>query len=367
MASITTPRRFNIFARVMNDQSDEVRSKIIAMYVILALFNVLLWGVAFVASVEYPVILGTGLLAFTFGLRHGVDADHIAAIDNVTRKLMQDGKRPVAVGFFFSLGHSTVVLLLSIVVAIAAALVQTNLPQWKEIGSLAGTFVSASFLYLIGFINLLVLIDVFKMFRQVTRGGTYHEETLENFLANRGLMNRFFGPLMRQIDRSWKMYPLGFLFGLGFDTASEVALLGISAAAGGTGMPVYFVMLFPLLFAAGMSVVDTTDSILMLGAYGWAFVKPVRKLYYNLNITLVSVLIALVIGTVEFLSIIADKFGLTGGIWDWIADLNFEIIGYIIIGIFALSWTASTLLYKVKGYDHIEAVSTPEPSEAEAA
>jgi high-affinity nickel-transport protein len=193
------------------------------------------------------------------------------------------------------------------------------------------------------------------MFRKVARGGTYHEETLENFLANRGLMNRFFGPIMRQIDRSWKMYPLGFLFGLGFDTASEVALLGISAAAGGAGMPIYYVMLFPLLFAEGMSLVDTTDSILMLGAYGWAFVKPVRKLYYNLNITLVSVLIGLVIGTVEFLRIIVDRFGLMGGAWNWIGDLDFEVIGYIIIGIFVISWATSTIIYKVKKYDSIEA------------
>jgi high-affinity nickel-transport protein len=355
MATATTPARTNIFSRVMNDQSDEVKSKIVAMYIILAISNVVLWGAAFLLSVEYPVILGTGLLAFTFGLRHGVDADHIAAIDNVTRKLMQDGKRPVAVGFFFSLGHSSVVVLLSVVVAIAAALVQTSLPAWKEVGGLIGTFVSAVFLYIIGFINLLVLIDVYGMFRKVARGGTYHEETLENFLANRGLMNRFFGPIMRQIDRSWKMYPLGFLFGLGFDTASEVALLGISAAAGGAGMPIYYVMLFPLLFAAGMSLVDTTDSILMLGAYGWAFVKPVRKLYYNLNITLVSVLIALVIGTVEFLSIIVDRFGLMGGAWNWIGDLDFEVIGYIIIGIFVISWATSTIIYKVKKYDSIEA------------
>src|SRR5205823_7634599 len=184
----------------------------------------------------------------------------------------------------------------------------------------------------IGFINLLVLIDIYRMFRRVTRGGTYSEETLEEFLANRGMMNRFFGPIVRQIDRSWKMYPLGFLFGLGFDTASEVALLGISAAAGGSGMPVGFVLLFPLLFAAGMSLVDTTDSIMMLGAYGWAFVKPVRKLYYNLDITLVSVLIALVIGTIELLNIVTNQLKLRGGIWDWLGGLDFEALGYIIIG-----------------------------------
>lgn len=361
MGIVTTTARRNIFARVMNDQSHDVRGKIIAMYIVLAVLNVVLWAVAFLTSIEYPVILSTALLAFTFGLRHGVDADHIAAIDNVTRKLMQENKRPVATGFFFSLGHSTVVVLLSVVVAIAAGLVQTNLPQWKEVGGLIGTLVSAAFLYLIGFINLLVLIDVYRMFRQVARGGTYHEETLENFLANRGLMNRFFGPLVRQIDRSWKMYPLGFLFGLGFDTASEVALLGISAAAGGTGMPVYYIMLFPLLFAAGMSLVDTTDSILMLGAYGWAFVKPVRKLYYNLNITLVSVLIALVIGTVELLSIVAGKFNLAGGVWGWLGNLDFEVIGYIILAIFVVSWTASTIIYKVKRYDSIQADNEPVP------
>ncbi|MDQ2809185.1 MAG: HoxN/HupN/NixA family nickel/cobalt transporter [Chloroflexota bacterium] len=348
-----------LFARILNDQSQEVRAKVISMYVIIFIVHVVLWGLTLLASTQYAVVLGTGLLAYSFGLRHGVDADHIAAIDNVTRKLMQENKRPVAVGFFFSLGHSTVVVLLSIVVALAAAFVQTSLPQWKEVGGLIGTFVSATFLYLIGFINLLVLIDVFKMFRKVTRGGTYSEETLETFLAQRGLMNRFFGPLVRAIDRAWKMYPLGFLFGLGFDTASEVALLGIAASAGGSGMPVYFILLFPLLFAAGMSLVDTTDSIMMLGAYGWAFVKPVRKLYYNLNITLVSVLIALVIGTVEFMSILADKFNLTGGLWNWVGNLNFEVIGYLIIGIFVVSWVGSTLIYKIKRYDDIEATLEP--------
>ena len=181
------------------------------------------------------------------------------------------------------------------------------------------------------------------------------EETLEQFLAERGMMNRFFGPMVRAIDRSWKMYPLGLFFGLGFDTASEVALLGISAAAGGAGMPIYYVLLFPLLFAAGMSLVDTTNSIMMLGAYGWAFVKPVRKLYYNMNITLVSVLIALVIGSIEFLSIIADKFDLQGPFWNWVGDLDFTTLGFIIIGIFVASWIGSTLLYKMRRYDEIDA------------
>ncbi|MGI8588089.1 MAG: HoxN/HupN/NixA family nickel/cobalt transporter [Chloroflexia bacterium] len=344
-----------LIARIFNDQSQEIRGKIASMYTLLLIINVTLWALTLLVSTQYAVVLGTALLAFSFGLRHGVDADHIAAIDNVTRKLMQDGKRPVAVGFFFSLGHSTVVVLLSILVAIAAAFVQSNLPQWKETGTIVGTFISGAFLYVIGFINLLVLLDIYRMFRRVTTGGAYSEETLETFLANRGMMNRFFGPIVRQIDRSWKMYPLGFLFGLGFDTASEVALLGISAAAGGAGMPLWIVILFPLLFAAGMSLVDTTDSIMMLGAYGWAFVKPVRKLYYNMIITFVSVLIAVVIGTVEFLSIIASQFKLTGDFWALVSNLDFGTIGVLIIGIFILAWVGSTVIYRVKNYDAIEA------------
>ncbi len=341
--------------RILNDGSQEIKGKVITMYGILVVFNVALWGLTFLVSMQYAVVLGIGLSAFTLGLRHGVDADHIAAIDNVTRKLMQDGKRPVSVGLFFSLGHSTIVVLLTVLVAVVAGLVNTNLPQWREVGGLVGTFVSAAFLYIIGIINLLVLVDIFRMFRRVINGGAYNEETLEQFLAQRGMMNRFFGPLVRAIDKSWKMYPLGLLFGLGFDTASEVALLGIAATVGGSGMPVIYIMLFPLLFAAGMSLVDTTNSIMMLGAYGWAFVKPVRKLYYNMNITLVSVLIALVIGTAEFLSIIVDKFNLHGAFWGWVSNLDFETIGYIIIGIFVVSWVGSTLIYKLKNYDSIEA------------
>jgi high-affinity nickel-transport protein len=322
---------------------------------VLILSNGVLWGLTLLVSTRFSFVLGTGLLAYTFGLRHGVDADHIAAIDNVTRKLMQEGKRPVGVGFFFSLGHSTIVVALSALVAIAASIVESSIPRLQGIGGVIGTSVSALFLYIIGIINLLVLIDIYRMFRRVTRGGAYHEETLEQFLAQRGMMNRFFGPLVRAIDTSWKMYPLGVLFGLGFDTASEVALLGISAATAGKGMPIIFVMLFPLLFAAGMSLVDTTDSILMLGAYGWAFVKPIRKLYYNMTITLVSVLVALVIGTIELLGILADKLALEGSLWTWVGNLDFERIGYLIIGIFVVSWLGSTLFYKMRRYDAIEA------------
>ena len=332
----------------------EQRRNLLRLYAALLVFNAILWGVTLLVSVHFSFILGLALLAYTFGLRHGVDADHIAAIDNVTRKLVRDGKRPLGVGLYFSLGHSTIVIVLSAVVAVAATVVQDRVPQLQGMGGLVGTSVSALFLYVIGIINLLVLIDVYRMFRRVTRGGVYHEETLERFLAQRGMMNRFFGPVVRAIDSSWKMYPLGLLFGLGFDTASEVALLGLSATTAGDGLPVVAVMLFPLLFTAGMSLVDTTDSILMLGAYGWARVKPVRKLYYNLNITLVSVLVALIVATVELLDILAGRFSLQGGIWDWAAGLDLERIGLLIIGIFVVSWLGSTLVYKAKRYDAIE-------------
>lgn len=343
-----------LFRRIANDNTHEIKAKVMALYILLGLANLVLWSITFFASARYPVLLGTGLLAFTLGLRHGVDADHIAAVDNVTRKLMQDGKRPVGVGLFFSLGHSTVVLVVTFLLAVTTTLVTTAVPGLADLGGLIGTSVSALFLYIIGFINLLVLIDLVRMFRRVARGGTYNEETLEQFLAQRGFMNRFFNPLVRAINTSWKMYPLGVLFGLGFDTATQVGLLGVSLSSSGKGMPIILVMLLPLLFAAGMSLVDTTDSIMMLGAYGWAFIRPVRKLYYNMIITFVSVSIALVVGTIEVLSIAADRLNLTGGFWDGVARLDFENVGYVIVAIFLFSWIGSTLLYKLKRYDEIE-------------
>jgi high-affinity nickel-transport protein len=353
----------NLFKHTFSDQSPEVKAKIIGIYTLLVTFNIIVWALTLTLSTKYAFVLATGVTAYTFGLRHAVDADHIAAIDNVTRKLMQENKKPVAVGLFFSLGHSTIVVALSVLIAIVGAALQNNFDDLKNVGSIVGTGVSALFLFVIGIINLLVLIDIFKMFRRVTRGGSYNEETLEDFLNQRGMMNRFFRPLMKAIDSSWKMYPLGVLFGLGFDTATEVGLLGISASTAGSGTPVYVVLLFPLLFMAGMTLIDTTDSILMLGAYGWAFVKPIRKLFYNLNITLVSVLIALVVGGIEALSIVAQEFNLEGGFWDFVGNLDFEIIGYIIIGIFIVSWLTSTIVYKVKRYEDIEVTpSGPTPT-----
>jgi high-affinity nickel-transport protein len=262
------------------------------------------------------------------------------------------------VGLFFSLGHSTIVVLLSVVIAISAAFV-SDIPTFQEIGGLIGTAVSATFLLIIGIVNLVVLIDIYRMFRRVSRGGSYSEETLEEFLSQRGLIARLLRPALRMVRKSWHMYPLGVLFGLGFDTASEVALLGLAATSGANGVPIVWILVLPALFAAGMSLVDSTDGVLMLGAYGWAYVKPIRKLYYNLNITLVSVLIAFAIGGVEVLSIIAERFHFSGGIWDWVANLDFEIIGFAIIGIFLLSWGISTVVYRWKDYENLPVRSEP--------
>lgn len=348
------------FFRVLNDSSRNVRRKVINIYAFLISVNILVWILAIIAFYRYPVILGTAVLAYTFGLRHAVDADHIAAIDNVTRKLMQENKRPIAVGLFFSLGHSTVVVAASSAIALSAATIQKDFPNFQKVGGLIGTTVSALFLLVIAAINLVVLWDVYKTFQSAKHGGTYDDQSLDELLNQRGLLGRFFRPLFRLIDSSWKMYPLGLLFGLGFDTATEVGLLGISATQAAKGLSIWSILLFPALFTAGMSLVDTTDGILMLGAYGWAYVKPIRKLYYNLTITLVSVLVAVIVGGIEALSIISDQLELKGPFWDFIGKLseNFGTIGYLIIGIFILSWLLATIIYKVQKYDELEVTTT---------
>jgi nickel/cobalt transporter (NiCoT) family protein len=345
--------------------SSALRNRILRVYAFLLVFNAVAWGLALYASATYPILLPTAFLAYTFGLRHAVDADHIAAIDNTTRKLMQDGQRPVAVGLFFSLGHSTIVVALSVLLAISAGIV-SDIPTLRDVGGLIGTSVSAIFLLVIGAINLVVLIDIYRMFRRVSRGGSYDEESLEDFLQNRGLLARVFRPMLRMIQKSWHMYPLGVLFGLGFDTASEVALLGLAATSGASHIPVAYILILPALFAAGMSLVDATDGILMLGAYGWAYVKPIRKLYYNLNITLVSVVIAFGIGGLEVLGIVGDELGLTGGVWDWIADLDFGLIGLAIVVVFVVSWGISTAIYRWKRYDDLPVDSHSRGSSAAA-
>jgi len=329
---------------------------VLAIYAILLAFNVVAWLWAVVAFRHFPVLLGTAFLAYSFGLRHAVDADHIAAIDNVTRKLMQEGKRPVAVGFMFSLGHSTVVVLGSAAIAVTALSLQHRLDAVRHIGGLVGTLVSTLFLFAIAIVNLVVARSVYLAFRRVRRGGQYVEEDFDMLLGGRGFLSRLFRPMFAMIRQSWHMYPLGILFGMGFDTATEIGLLGISAAEASKGLPMVSILVFPVLFAAGMSLIDTTDNILMLGAYGWAFVKPIRKLYYNMTITVVSAMVAILVGGIEALGLLAVEFHGRGAFWDTIGKLNenFGTLGYCIVGLFALSWIVSVSIYKWRRYDEME-------------
>jgi high-affinity nickel-transport protein len=347
---------FPQFNGVFNDAGDDLRGRITAIYAILAAINIGAWLWAGVAFHHYPLLMGTALLAYSFGLRHAVDADHIAAIDNVTRKLMQDGKRPVAVGFMFSLGHSTIVVVGAAAIAGTALALQHRIDGFRSIGSVIGTLVSSFFLFAIAIVNLIVLRSIYRAFVRVRRGGAYVEEDFDLLLGNRGFLSRLFRPMFKMITRSWHMYPLGILFGLGFDTATEIGVLGISAAEASKGLSFWAILVFPVLFAAGMSLIDTTDNILMLGAYGWAFVKPIRKLYYNMTITCVSVVVALVVGGIEALGLLGDHFHLQGRFWDGVAKLNdnFGTLGYFIVGLFAFSWVVSIAVYKWRRFDQLE-------------
>ncbi len=344
-----------IIQKILGVSSADLRKRLLGIFVFLAVFNGLVWLSALLLSYQYPVLLGLITLAYGLGLRHAVDADHIAAIDNTTRKLMQDGKRPVAVGFFFSMGHSTVVVILSMLVAVSAAFLKNNFPALKAAGAIIGTSLSGFFLLLVGFINLVILVGVFRTWRRITtKQGKRSDFSLEENLSNKGVITRILKPLLKTVSSSWNMYFVGFLFGLGFDTASEVGLLSVSAATGVSGMPLGNVMLIPLAFTAGMSIIDTMDGILMLGAYGWAYLKPIRKLYYNLNITFISVVIALLIGSIEIMQVIFLQLKLSGGIFDVITKLSFGNLGYIIVGLFIVSWIVSIVIYKFKKYDLLE-------------
>lgn len=350
-------RPTDFFPRMRSrDSAISTRTRITGIYGILLVFNLLAWGWAYLAFHAYPVLWATAFLAYSFGLRHAVDADHIAAIDNVTRKLMQEAKRPVAVGFMFSLGHSTVVVIGSIAIAGTALALQNRVEAWKEFGRVFGALVSMIFLFAIAIANLVILVSVYRGFQRARRGGTYAEEDCDMLLANRGFLARLLRPAFRMIRKSWHMYPLGILFGLGFDTATEIGLLGIAAAEASKGLPLMSILVFPVLFAAGMTLIDTTDNILMLGAYGWAFVKPIRKLYYNITITLISVLVAFGVGGLEGLGLMAGQFHFRGRFWEAIDGLssNFGTLGYYIIGLFVIGWLISAGIYKWRRLDQVE-------------
>ena len=326
------------------------------MFGFIALLHVVGWGIlaALVVPGHYRLQgglfgFGTGLTAYTLGMRHAFDADHIAAIDNTTRKLMAEGKRPLSVGFWFSLGHSSIVVLLTLLLGLGLKGLGVELTNDKSglhsFGGLIGTTVSGSFLYLIAIINLVVLVGILKVFRQMRRG-EFDEATLEEHLNNRGLMNRFLGRAMRAVNKPWQIYPVGLLFGLGFDTVTEVGLLVLAGTSVASGLPWYAVMCLPVLFAAGMSLLDTIDGSFMNFAYGWAFSKPVRKVFYNITITGLSVAVALIIGTIEPLSILQDKLNLTGPFWNWIATVDLNSLGFAIVGMFLLVWLAAVAVWK---------------------
>ncbi len=339
--------------------------KAVAFYVVEAILTALLflWLVRLseaVGRVEVEVkgtfasLITLGVLAYLFGLRHAVDADHLAAIDNSTRKLVQEGKPSTFTGLFFSLGHSSVVVLLSVALMIATRAVESSIPSLENLGSVVGTLVSGGFLYLIGFLNALVLLEIYSIYKEV-RDGKIDEEKLNEALLKRGFMNRFFKRLFKVVDKQYYLYPIGFLFGLGFDTASETALLAISAASAGVfvNVPLWTLMVFPLLFTAGMTLVDTTDGFFMNGAYRWAFMgNPLRKVWYNLTMTTISIIVAYLVGTLELLGLIQSEFNLGGPFWDAISLVNGDVwwgnIGFIIIGSFALTWATSLAIYKVK-------------------
>ena len=346
---------FSILGRVFREDGANIRSKVLGIYGFLVAFNVLAWVYALIVFHNRPVLLGTALLAYGFGLRHAVDADHIAAIDNVTRKLMQEDKRPVAVGFFFSIGHSLVLFIATAVIAATVMKLQDSFNSFHNIAGIVGTTVSGLFLFAMAIMNLAVARSVYLTYRHVCSGGAYNDDDLNILLNNRGFIARLLRPLFGLVDHSWQMLPGGFLFGLSFDTATEVSLLTVAAAESGEGLAVWPILAFPALFSAGMSTIDTTDGVLMLGAYGWAFVRPIRKLYYNLTITIVSAIVALVIGGIETLGLIGGELNLQGPFWDWMNELNdnWGTLGYGIIAIFAAAWLISTLIYRVKRLDNV--------------
>ncbi len=291
---------------------------------------------------------GLGALAYGLGLRHAFDADHISAIDDTTRFLLQKGQRPLAVGFFFSLGHSTIVLIMTIALVLATKTVRSAMPQLQSYGSVVGASVSGVFLWLIGILNLLVLLEILRIWRQMKRG-TYHQERLEELLAQRGLTRRVLGGrLQNLINHSWQMYPVGLLFGLGFDTASEIGLLALAAGVASQAVPTLAVTSLALLFASGMSLMDTADGVFMVKAYSWAFSSPLRKIYYNITTTSLSVAVALLIGTIELLQVLAAELKLRGNFFDALDSLNFETLGYVIVGLFAVGWAASVMLWKIR-------------------
>src|SRR5487761_313246 len=340
----------------MRDSFDRgERRRLASFFGLVGLLHVAGWGLLFAVAGGQPTILALGGLAYTFGLRHAFDADHISAIDNTTRKLLQDGRKPLGVGFFFSLGHSTVVFIIAAALGLTVKWLVDGVAggggQLRVVGGLLGTVVSGGFLVLIGVLNLVILLDIVRVYRRLKEGG-YDDQSLELDLTAGGVMSRIFGRLFRVIRHSWQMYPIGFLFGLGFDTASEVAILAIAAGAAAKGLPFVAVIALPLIFAAGMSLMDTADGAFMAKAYSWAFASPIRKVFYNLTMTSLSVFVALFVGLVELIPVLIHSLNLKGGVFSAIA--GFDLVGkagYVIVAAFVLAWAAALVIYKARRID----------------
>lgn len=306
-------------------------------------------GICFLLSSvsEHPTLLGVGFLAYTFGLRHAFDADHIAAIDNTVRKLRQENQDSTGVGFYFSLGHSTVVCIMAVATAFSAQWAQRSIPALQNIGGVIGTTVSATFLFVIGIVNLVVVVNLYRAFQKM-RIDSFNDKEFEDLLQSRGFIFRYISPLFKVVKQSWNIYPIGFLFGLGFDTASEVALLAISVGAAKNAIPFTGVLALPILFAAGMSLMDTVDGVFMTTTYNWAFATPIRKVYYNLTVTGLSVLAALFIGLIEAVQAITSIFGLKQGVWSWLEHVNFGTIGITLVCLFMIAWAVSFGTWKLR-------------------
>jgi high-affinity nickel-transport protein len=325
--------------------------KIGSIYGVLAAITVVLIFVATIIGYKYAVLAGLGLVSYVLGLRHAVDADHIAAIDNTTRKLLQQGKRPVTVGMWFSLGHSTIVIALTAALVLATRAVVASVPAFESGGAIVGTWISGVFLFIIGLVNVLIVLDVYKTFKSL-KEGRINGAQLNDALNKNSFMGKTFGKLFKIVNEPWQIYPVGVLFGLGFDTATQIALIAISIGVSGS-VPFWYVLMMPLLFTAGMVTIDTSDGISMRCAYGWAFLKPIRKIYYNLTITIISVLVAFVIGGIELVQVISSELGWTTGFWGFLANLDFETMGYAIIATFLISWLIAMAYYRYKGYEKI--------------
>ncbi len=333
------------------------RMRLLALVAIIVALHVAGLAMLFAHAAVDPTFIGLGGLAYAFGLRHAFDADHISAIDNTTRKLLQERKRPVAVGFFFSIGHATVVFLIAIALGFAAKAIVEGIVgpggqggELRSVGATIGTSVSGVFLLLIGLLNLLILLDIVRVYREMRRG-EHDRESLQTELTSGGFMTRLFGRLFKLVTQSWHMYFIGFLFGLGFDTASEVALLAISAGAAANGFPFTAVIALPLLFAAGMALMDTIDGAFMAKAYAWAFSSPIRKVFYNLTMTGLSVFVALFVGVLELSQLLIEKLGLRGQPWDTVASFDIGAMGFVIVGAFILTWVVAFLIFRLR---HVE-------------